>query len=155
MNSHNVQQGLGDPHFLEVPYGSPAYQQCLELRRVILREPLGLVFTQVDFDQDRNDVHLACTLGEQLVGCLVLTPREAGEIKMRQVAVVPGLQGFGIGRGLVRFSEAVAIERGFTRMTLHARETAVGFYEKLDYQAVGDAFVEVTVPHRRMQKELK
>ena len=39
-------------------------------------------------------------------------------------------------------------------MVLHARETAVGFYEKLGYKTSGDKFIEVTIPHFPMQKEL-
>jgi len=155
MDGKAVEHHLIATQFLEVSYGSPAYDECLELRRLILREPLGLGFTPDDFDQDRKDFHLACRLDGQLAGCLVLTPKASGEIKMRQVAVVPGLQGHGIGRGLVRFSEAFAIERGFTLMTLHARETAVRFYEKLGYETVGERFVEVTIPHRLMQKDLR
>ncbi|MEO8175011.1 MAG: GNAT family N-acetyltransferase [Sediminibacterium sp.] len=37
---------------------------------------------------------------------------------------------------------------------MHARESAVGFYEKHGYKVVGDEFVEVTIPHFIMEKEL-
>ena len=37
---------------------------------------------------------------------------------------------------------------------MHARETAVGFYEKLGYKVVGDKFTEVTIPHYVMEKKL-
>ena len=57
---------------------------------------------------------------------------------MRQVAVVGDLQGQGIGTALVKRSEAMARELGFRRMILHARETAVAFYEKLGYTKVGE-----------------
>jgi hypothetical protein len=73
---------------------------------------------------------------------------------MRQVAVVPELQGQGIGRAMVEYSEALARTVGFTRMILHARETAVAFYEKLGYAKVGERFVEVTIPHWAMAKRL-
>jgi hypothetical protein len=39
-------------------------------------------------------------------------------------------------------------------MILHARETAVPFYERLRYSPVGDVFQEVTLPHRLMEKRL-
>jgi predicted GNAT family N-acyltransferase len=39
-------------------------------------------------------------------------------------------------------------------MILHARETAVAFYENLAYSKVGDRFVEVTIYHWAMEKRL-
>jgi predicted GNAT family N-acyltransferase len=37
---------------------------------------------------------------------------------------------------------------------MHARKSAVGFYEKLGYEIEGDEFEEVTIPHYEMQKTL-
>jgi GNAT superfamily N-acetyltransferase len=73
---------------------------------------------------------------------------------MRQVAVLPQLQGQGIGTMLVQYSENLARQAGFQRMILHARETAVPFYEKLGYARVGNLFEEVTIRHWKMEKHL-
>jgi ribosomal protein S18 acetylase RimI-like enzyme len=142
------------PELLEVLFASPTYEECARLRSEILRAPLGLQFTEDDLEQDRLDFHLACRLDGRLVGCLVLTPKTGGEIKMRQVAVAANQQGRGLGRRLVQFAEEFAVARGFTRMTMHARVLAVRFYEKLGYEVASDEFVEVTIPHRVMRKEL-
>ena len=88
------------------------------------------------------------------MGTLLLTPREEGAIQMRQVAVAGRRQGAGIGRLLVVESEAEARRRGFTRMLLHARDAAIGFYEKLDYHRVGEPFTEVGILHQEMEKSL-
>jgi predicted GNAT family N-acyltransferase len=37
---------------------------------------------------------------------------------------------------------------------MHARVTAVRFYEKLGYEVASEEFVEVTIPHRVMRKQL-
>jgi predicted GNAT family N-acyltransferase len=37
---------------------------------------------------------------------------------------------------------------------MHARQSAVGFYQKLGYQIRGEEFEEVTIPHYEMQKQL-
>jgi predicted GNAT family N-acyltransferase len=37
---------------------------------------------------------------------------------------------------------------------MHARKTAVGFYEKLGYKRIGNEFLEVTIPHYAMEKAL-
>lgn len=143
-----------EPKFTEVRHGSAAYEACLGLRREVLRRPLGLDFTGEDIERERVDRHLAAFIGGEVVGCLVLTSRSGGEVKMRQVAVAPGLRGRGIGRSLVRFSEEFAARRGYRIMTLHAREAAVPFYERLGYEAVGEPFEEVSIPHRRMRRSL-
>jgi len=36
-----------------------------------------------------------------------------------------------------------------------ARVSAVEFYEKLGYAIVGGEFVEVTIPHRKMEKSVQ
>ncbi len=63
---------------------------------------------------------------------------DANEARMRQVAVAADAQGRGIGRLLVAEFEAEAIRRGAARVTLHARQTAVAFYERLGYAVEGE-----------------
>ena len=55
---------------------------------------------------------------------------------------------------MVKYSEDFATRFGFQEMVLHARETAVPFYEMLSYNKVGDCFTEVTIPHWGMVKAL-
>jgi GNAT superfamily N-acetyltransferase len=73
---------------------------------------------------------------------------------MRQVAVLPPLQGGGIGGALVRFAESFAVSHGIVRFELSARETAVPFYLNLGYEMVGEPYEEVTLPHRSLVKNL-
>ena len=135
-------------------FGSPEQLAAIELRRRVLRRPLGLDFTAEQLAAEVSEFHLVALLDSAVVGCLVLTPLDGGEIKMRQVAVEPALQGQGIGTEMVAFSESFVRSRGFSRMVLNARDTAVAFYLGLGYEIVGEPFVEVTIPHRRMKKAL-
>lgn len=138
----------------EIEYGSADYTSALVLRDEVLRRPLGLSFSDDEIRQESNDIYLACHVADKLVGCLVLVPQDSAEIRMRQVAVASHVQGQGIGRALVGFAEQFSREHGFTLMTLHSRDTAIPFYEKLGYECVGEPFVEVTIPHQAMQKRL-
>lgn len=134
-------------------HGSSEYLAALELRCRVLRGPLGLTYSEDDLAREAADIHLGAFEGESVLGTLILTP--AGHAaKMRQVAVAQERQGQGVGRRLVEVSEAVAREGGFSEMVLHARETAVPFYERLGYEVYGEPFVEVTLPHRAMRKTL-
>jgi GNAT superfamily N-acetyltransferase len=141
-----------DQIIYEVAHGSPEYWATVDLRSSILRKPIGLQYLPGELEEEKDARHIVCYRGNRLVGCLMLTPREDGDIQMRQVAVVSKLQRQGIGRALVEYSEAWAQTAGYRRMILHARETAVAFYENLGYLKVGDRFVEVTMYHWAMDK---
>lgn len=138
----------------EIQYGSRDYAAAFALREEVLRRPLGISLNDETLAQERDYFHLVCHLDGELVGCLVLLPKEERTIGMRQVAVAPHLQGLGIGRALVEYAERFARERGFTLMKLHARESAIPFYEKLGYECVGEPFIQVTIPHLEMRKQL-
>lgn len=144
----------GEQSISQVAHGSPGYWATVDLRNAILRKPLGLQFSKEELEAEATSHHIACYRCERLVGCLVLRPLGSGDIRMRQVAVVPELQGYGIGKALVEFAEALARKMGCRRMILHARDMAVAFYEKLGYAKVGDQFEEVTIPHWAMEKRL-
>ena len=55
---------------------------------------------------------------------------------------------------MMNFAELVSRDKGYKKLIMNARETAVGFYEKLGYKPVGDKFTEVTIPHYVMEKQL-
>jgi predicted GNAT family N-acyltransferase len=69
------------------------------------------------------------------------------------MAVKAGYEVQGVGRRLLRSLEALLATRGVTQLSLHARISAAGFYEKLGYVRSGAPFVEVGIPHIRMEKQ--
>ena len=140
---------------IEVTFGTPAYDECIQLRERILRIPLGLTFDTEELESEYRDIHLAA-YDEQwnLVGCLVMTPNEDQVVQMRQVAVEEIHQSQGIGRELVRLSEEIAAQRDFNLIYLHARDSVIPFYKKLKYERVGNTFTEVGILHQRMEKKL-
>ncbi len=143
-----------EPVIEEAPFGSPEYDAVTELRRELLRRPLGLDFTAEELEQERHDTHLAAHDDGRLVGTLLLRALDARTARIMRMAVVPEQQGRAIGRALVRHAEALARERRFEVLMMHARSTAVGFYEKCGYSIVGDEFIEQGIPHIRMEKRL-
>ncbi len=140
---------------IPVVFGTPEFDEMLALRYKVLREPLDMDYTPEQIETEYDSHHLACySSGWALLGCLTLLALDEKEVKMRQVAVAPEAQGRGVGRLLVEESELWARMKGFAKITMHARETAVPFYKKLHYHAVGDRFQEVGIPHFKMEKEL-
>ncbi len=142
-------------HVIPVQFATPEYDQTVELRRQILRIPLDLEFYPEDFEKEYLDTHLACYNDQnELLGCLVMTPKIEGQIKMRQVAVAEQHQGKGVGRLLVEASERYASHEGYKEIVLNAREVALKFYLSLAYEKQGKPFTEVTIKHYKMRKLL-
>ena len=143
------------PRIFEIEFGTPEYDEAVQLRYEVLRKPLGLEYTPEQLAAEFDQRHLVATADNGvLLGYLNLTPVDAATVKMRQVAVAPDAQGKGVGTLLVHGSEALAGRLGFQQIVLHARETAVPFYLRLGYEQVGDRFEEVGIPHFKMKKQL-
>ena len=137
-----------------IDHGSIQHRQMVELRFQMLRKPLGLTFSKEDLEAEKKDILIGFFDDGSLEGCCILTKTDEKTVQLRQMAVLSGLQGKGIGRVLMSFAENLSRDRGYKRLTMHARETALGFYEKLGYSVIGPEFLEVTIPHYEMEKEL-
>ncbi len=137
-----------------VQHNSPDYKKAVNCRHEVLREPLNLAFSQEELAAESDQKHLVAIDGDAVLGCASLAPMDDGQLKMRQVAVQPQLQGWGIGSSLVKYAEDWARHSGFRKMILHARDRSMPFYEKLGYKAVGEGFTEIGIPHHKMVKDL-
>ena len=126
----------------------------VDMRIQILRKPLGLIFTDEELAKETEDILIGAFEDEMMLGCCMLTKVKPDTVRLRQMAVKTGLQGKGIGRALMQFAENIARDRGNSKIIMHARKTAAGFYEKLDYKVAGQEFFEVTIPHYVMEKAL-
>ncbi len=130
------------------------YKHELELRFQILRKPLGHDRDAVRFAFEDESLHVVAVAGGQVVGCVLFAPDGNGGGRLLQMAVSNLFQGQGLGRALVEHLEEVLRQRGYLRVEMHARQSALGFYEQLGYRCVGEPFEEVGLPHRIMEKEL-
>jgi predicted GNAT family N-acyltransferase len=137
-----------------IDHGTKEYQQMVNLRYEILRKPLGLKFAPEELEREKEDILIGAFDEEVLLGCCLLTREQGYTMRLRQMAVPNSMQGKGIGRALMIFAENITRDMGYKRLVMHARKTAVGFYEKLGYKTKGAEFVEVTIPHFIMEKNL-
>ena len=138
----------------QIDHGTMEYQQMVKLRYDILRQPLGLSFTTDELSREKEDILIGAFDEEEMLACCMLTKSGHNSVRLRQMAVQNNLQGKGIGASMMNFAEILARDKGYKKLIMHARETAVGFYEKLGYKVVGDKFIEVTIPHYVMEKSL-
>jgi len=138
-----------------IDHGSTDYQAMCKLRDEVLRKPIGLRLTEEEIERDKNDILLAFMQNEDAMACCILTEISPGTVQLRQMAVADIYQGKGIGKKILLFAEQVAKRRGYSTIRMHARKTAVGFYEKIGYHIIGDEFTEVGIPHYEMVKTLE
>lgn len=126
----------------------------VKLRNDILRQPLGLSFDEEELAREKEDILIGAFDDDEMLACCLLTKTDNHSLRLRQMAVQNNLQGKGIGASMMNFAETIARDKGYKRLLMHARKTALGFYEKLGYRVVGDEFTEVTIPHYVMEKYL-
>ena len=137
----------------QVDFGSPAFDELIYLRDLLLRKPIGLSFTSNELSKEYDSFHFAAYTNElELLGVLVMKPLNEQQIKMRQVAVFPYAQKKGVGQMMVAHSEEFAKENNYKEIVLSARVPAVPFYEKLGYKVVSDLYQEVGIDHYKMMK---
>ncbi|MFJ8136278.1 GNAT family N-acetyltransferase [Streptomyces sp. NPDC096013] len=82
------------------------------------------------------------------------TGGDLGVGSLGRLAVSKEARGLGVGVALVRAIEDAARARGLAAVDLHAQTHALGFYERLGYEAYGPEFPDAGIPHRAMRKTL-
>ncbi|MEI6311059.1 MAG: GNAT family N-acetyltransferase [Bacteroidota bacterium] len=143
-----------DIEFKIIEFNNEAFNQMLEIRSKVLREPLGLRYTNEQLAAEINFIHIVILVKQKIVGGLQLVEEGNNKIKVRQVAIDPSYQSMGLGKELMLYAEDFARKKAYTYIYCHARNTALSFYTKLDYQIKGEEFQEVGIPHHYMFKYL-
>lgn len=139
-------------NIIQIAFGTPEYDDALRLRYEVLRLPLGMDFNIEDIALEYDDIHLAAYADAGiLVGFLSLQVKD-NNLKMRQVAVSPRHQRNGIGKAIVEIAGANHQKLRLQKSSRHARDTAIPFYQKLQYLTIGEPFMEVGIVHAKMEK---
>lgn len=103
--------------------------------------------------RDADCLHWLVTDAEGSVATLRVLPQ--GEVaKIQRVAVLKRARGTGLGTALMRHVMDRLAERGFTSATLGAQIDALGFYERLGFEAHGPVYDDAGIPHRDMDRDL-
>lgn len=139
----------------EIIYGSTLYQKTLKLREIILRTPLSLALDPEDLVGEDSQFHFAIIQDDEPAACVVIKPLSPTVGKLRQMAVAEQRQGQNLGTQLIAEVERTLAGRGFHRIQCSARYSALGFYEKLNYTATGDCYLEQGVNHIAMHKSIR
>ena len=131
------------------------FKKYYELRWRILRKPWNQKKgTEVD-DDETSSYHLMAIENNQVIGVARLQNISPDQVQLRYMAVDNKHTGCGIGKAIVDAMESYARKNNAHSIMLHARENAVGFYEKLGYKIKEKSyFLFDSIQHYKMKKEL-
>ncbi len=140
--------------YRQLEFDSPEYDASLRLREDVLRKPLGMKLRLQDQRGEQTQKHFGGFEDGKLVGVLIFVPEEKPNGRLRQMAIMPAMQGKGVGAKLLECAHAFAKTQGYPALALNARETALAFYAKNGYEPFGQPFTEVGIPHIAMRIRL-
>ena len=89
---------------------------------------------------DETGIHFALTEHNALIAVARLDRVNETVCQARFVAVESHLQGKGYGRKIMTTLEEEALNLGYRKLILHARDYALPFYERLGYTIVGPSY---------------
>ena len=131
------------------------WESYYDLRYRILRQPWNQPRGSERNEGDDSAIHAAFIHNGVLIGVsrLDLMENEFGQIRF--MAVESNRQGFGIGEKLMLHLEGIAFQNGRKKIILHAREIAIGFYQKLGYETIEKSHLLFgEIQHYLMEKTL-
>ncbi len=137
-----------------IDYGTHEYRQMVKLRDDLLRKPLGLSFSKEELESEKENMLIAAFDDDDILGCCMLVEKDPETARLRQMVVLNNLQGKGVGTAILQFAENLARDRGYKKIMMHARKNTSDFFEKSGYKITGNEFIELTIPHYVMIKEL-
>ncbi len=125
------------------------------LRQAVFGDELGITR---GLDQDPTDagaVHaLVCNHMGQPLATGRLVQEGPALARIARVAVLRTMRSTGFGRLVMQALMQLASERGDTRVVLQSQSSAEGFYTRLGFMPIGEAYVEAGIPHIDMARQL-
>lgn len=116
--------------------------------RVFVQEQRVPAEIELDTD-DQRAIHFIATVSGKAVGTARVVMRH-GDAKIGRMAVLKSYRRKGVGTALLKRAILAAKRLHARRIYLHAQVAVNGFYERMDFRAVGRTFDEAGIAHRKM-----
>ena len=119
--------------------------EAFSVRHPVLRPGKSIESCHFEGDDLDSTIHFGFFEAENLSGIISVFKNNhaffaQNQFQIRGMAVLKAHQKKGIGAKLVRFAEQYIQKQNGILIWFNARIIAVGFYEKLGYQIIGDSF---------------
>lgn len=140
---------------LKEPTTSEDFEKYFELRWRILRAPWKQPKGSEQDDEEDRSYHIMAMENDLLTGVARLQFPEQNIAQLRYMAIDRRYQNKGIGQEIVAYMEGVARKNNAEQLILHARNNALGFYEKLGYKITEKSYLLFdSIQHYKMSKKL-
>ena len=116
------------------PKTQPEINAYYNIRFKELREPWGQPIGSEKDSLEDECIHRMLVTKSNYIGVARLQYNEEYQAQIRYMAIKKKYQGKGFGKMLILDLEKIAKQDGIKEIILQSRETAVKFYENLDYK---------------------
>ena len=121
-------------------------QETFTVRHPVLRSGKPIESCHFDGDDFATTQHFGLYENDKIEGVISLFKNvnplfeTKNQAQIRGMAVLKNNQGKGFGRLLVEHSEKILKIQNESLIWFNARESAVGFYQKMGYEIIGNSF---------------
>ena len=136
-------------------------KETYTVRHPVLRKGKPLESCTFEGDDLETTHHFGLFFDNELIGIISLyskintTFAQKNQAQIRGMAVLEQHQKKGIGEALVKHCENYCLQKNTDLIWFNARTAAVGFYQKMNYKTVGEAFdIKDVGEHYLMSKKL-
>ena len=109
--------------------------------------------TDMELPGDFDAMHFGLYYQYELTGVVSLFINGT-KAQFRKMAVLPSDQGKGFGLKLLQYLVDYCKSQGIKNLWCNARVSAIGFYEKIGFETVGEPFEQKQLAYVKMQIEL-
>lgn len=131
------------------------------VRHPVLRTGKPITSCRFEGDDLSTTKHFGIFIEANLIGVISIFKNNflkfdtTSAYQIRGMAILEAYQKQGFGEKLIKYCENYVVNQKSCLLWFNARKNAVGFYEKLDYKIIGDAFeIETVGTHYVMFKNV-
>lgn len=139
---------------LSTPTSPQQWQDYYQLRYQVLRQPWGQPVGSERDELEDQSYHAMVEQAGQVLAVGRIHRLSDGRAQVRYMAVAPQARGSGFGAVVLAELERQAQRWGCVAIVLNAREQAIGFYRKANYQLGAELEPLYGIPHQQMTKQL-
>ena len=143
----------------KITYRSPNsksdFDKYYELRWRILRKPWNQPKGSEVNNRDSDAFHIMAEIDDKVIGVGCIHELEKGVGRVRFMGVDDNYHMHGIGKKLMEYVEEYAKQQNWNLVRLWARENAIYFYLRLNYEIVADGeLLFGVIKHKIMEKRI-
>ena len=109
---------------------------------------------QMEMEEDNHGYHFGAFMNNNLVAVVSLF-QKGEDFQFRKFAVVPEMQGQGVGKSLLNHITEFTANEGGKRLWCNARVSAIGFYARYGFTQTGTTFSRSGFDYEIMEKPIE